>query len=49
MTQENASYGRRTRHHLEIRKEAKYLNEKYNALFTPWKVGNVEIPNRIVQ
>ena len=35
--------------HLEIRKEAKFLNEKYNALFTPWKVGNVEIRNRIVQ
>lgn len=25
------------------------MNEKYNALFTPWKIGNVEIPNRIVQ
>ena len=25
------------------------MNEKYSALFTPWKVGNVEIPNRIVQ
>ena len=25
------------------------MNEKYNALFTPWKVGNVEIKNRIVQ
>ena len=25
------------------------MNEKYNALFTTWKVGNVEIPNRIVQ
>ena len=24
------------------------MNEKYNALFTPWKVGNVEIKNRIV-
>ena len=23
-------------------------NEKYDALFTPWKVGNVEIKNRIV-
>ena len=23
-------------------------NEKYEALFTPWKVGNVEIKNRIV-
>ena len=23
-------------------------NEKYNALFTPWKIGNVEIKNRIV-
>ena len=25
------------------------MNQKYNALFTPWKIGNVEIPNRIVQ
>ena len=25
------------------------MNEKYNALFTPWKIGSVEIPNRIVQ
>ncbi|MEI3061938.1 MAG: FAD-dependent oxidoreductase [Oscillospiraceae bacterium] len=25
------------------------MDEKYNALFTPWKIGNVEIPNRIVQ
>ena len=25
------------------------MNEKYNALFTPWKIGNVEIKNRIVQ
>ena len=25
------------------------MNSKYNALFTPWKIGNVEIPNRIVQ
>ena len=24
------------------------MNSKYNALFTPWKIGNVEIPNRIV-
>lgn len=24
------------------------MNPKYNALFTPWKVGNVEIKNRIV-
>lgn len=24
------------------------MNEKYNALFTPWKIGNVEIKNRIV-
>ena len=23
--------------------------EKYSALFTPWKIGNVEIKNRIVQ
>jgi len=27
---------------------AKKLNAKYNALFTPWKIGNVEIKNRIV-
>ena len=25
------------------------MNEKYNALFTPFKIGNVEIKNRIVQ
>ena len=25
------------------------MNEKYNALFTPWKIGNVEIKNRLVQ
>ncbi|MCQ2558251.1 MAG: FAD-dependent oxidoreductase [Oscillospiraceae bacterium] len=25
------------------------MDEKYNALFTPWKVGNVEVKNRIVQ
>ena len=25
------------------------MNEKYNALFTPWKIRNVEIKNRIVQ
>ena len=25
------------------------MDEKYNALFTPWKIGNVEIKNRIVQ
>lgn len=24
------------------------MNENYNALFTPWKIGNVEIKNRIV-
>ncbi len=24
------------------------MNKKYNALFTPWKIGNVEIKNRIV-
>ena len=24
------------------------VNEKYKALFTPWKIGNVEIKNRIV-
>jgi len=24
------------------------VNEKYEALFTPWKIGNVEIKNRIV-
>ena len=26
-----------------------YMDEKYSALFTPWKIGDVEIPNRIVQ
>ena len=25
------------------------MNTKYEALFTPWKVGNVEVKNRIVQ
>ena len=25
------------------------MNEQYSALFTPWKVGNVEVKNRIVQ
>ena len=25
------------------------MNDKYNALFTPWKIGNVEMKNRIVQ
>ena len=25
------------------------MNEKYSALFTPWKIGSVEIKNRIVQ
>ena len=25
------------------------MDEKYNALFTPWKIGDVEIENRIVQ
>lgn len=24
------------------------MNERYEALFTPWKIGNVEIKNRIV-
>ena len=24
------------------------MNTKYDALFTPWKIGNVEIKNRIV-
>ena len=25
------------------------MNQKYEALFTPFKIGEVEIPNRIVQ
>ena len=25
------------------------MNEKYSPLFTPWKIGNCEIKNRIVQ
>ena len=25
------------------------MNKKYEALFTPFKIGEVEIPNRIVQ
>ena len=25
------------------------MDKKYEALFTPWKIGNCEIPNRIVQ
>ena len=29
-------------------KEVSLVNEKYEALFTPWKIGNVEIKNRIV-
>ena len=24
------------------------MEQKYEALFTPWKIGNVEIKNRIV-
>ena len=24
------------------------MNEKYSSLFTPWKIGNCEIKNRIV-
>ena len=24
------------------------MDKKYDALFTPWKIGNVEIKNRIV-
>ena len=24
------------------------MDQKYEALFTPWKIGNVEIKNRIV-
>ena len=24
------------------------VDKKYEALFTPWKIGNVEIKNRIV-
>lgn len=24
------------------------MNKKYEALFTPWKIGNLEIKNRIV-
>ena len=24
-----------------------FVDEKYNALFTPWKIGNVELKNRI--
>jgi len=24
------------------------MDEKYEALFTPWKIGDVEIKNRIV-
>ena len=24
------------------------MNQKYESLFTPWKVGNVEIKNRVV-
>ena len=25
------------------------MNKQYEPLFTPWKIGNVEIKNRIVQ
>ena len=27
----------------------KLMKKEYEPLFTPWKIGNVEIPNRIVQ
>ena len=34
----------------KIKKERKKrMDQKYNALFTPWKIGNVEIKNRLVQ
>ena len=36
---------------MKISKGFTYMNktnEKYEALFTPWKIGNVEIKNRIV-
>ena len=29
-------------------KESKLMDKKYSSLFTPWKIGNVEIKNRIV-
>ena len=28
--------------------KANYMNKTYDPLFTPWKIGNVEIKNRIV-
>ena len=31
-----------------MKKEGLIMDEKYAALFTPWKIGNVEIKNRIV-
>lgn len=33
-------------HGIGIRRN--FMDEKYSALFTPWKIGNVEIKNRIV-
>lgn len=29
-------------------KEGMCMDSKYESLFTPWKIGNVEIKNRIV-
>ena len=31
-----------------LKKEGCIMDEKYSALFTPWKIGNVEIKNRLV-
>ena len=30
------------------KKEGMCMDSKYESLFTPWKIGNVEIKNRIV-
>ena len=32
----------------ELRSDFLTMDAKYEALFTPWKIGNVEIKNRIV-
>ena len=32
----------------DSKKEIATMEAKYEALFTPWKIGNVEIKNRIV-
>ena len=33
---------------INVQKEGEYMDEELNSLFTPWKIGNCEIRNRIV-